>query len=168
MSKHRDRKAKEASAKERESGGGGNKPTIIMTPVTEAAAEAPDTQARSPPAIGSPTRETKKLARLRRRGKLDEFKRELVDEVCLAPAAVVCSFAKRSQPDMRVEEQVFKSCSAIANLNCNLDQPTPLSNVGAALVGIQLVAGCKYVPLCLFLEYVCDCGVRLSPVLESM
>jgi hypothetical protein len=38
--------------------------------------------------------------------------------------------------------QVFKSCTAIANLNCNLDQPTPLGNDGAALVGIQLAAGC--------------------------
>jgi len=97
MSKHRDRKAKEASSNQKESGGGVNKPTILKTLVTEAAAEAPDKQARSPPAMGSPTREAKKLARLRRRGELDEFKRELVDEVCLAPAVVVCSFAKRSQ-----------------------------------------------------------------------
>ena len=44
-----------------------------------------------------------------------------------------------------IVEQVFQSCSAIANLNCNLDQPTPLSNDGAAMVRKQLELGCTWV-----------------------
>lgn len=70
--------------------------------------------------LSSPLRNERKFARLRRSGKLAEFKRELVDEV-------------------------FQSCCAIANLNCNLDQPTQLSNDGAALVGKQLLSGCSWV-----------------------
>jgi hypothetical protein len=37
------------------------------------------------PPLASPLRNEKKLARLRRRGQLDEFKQELVDEVRHAP-----------------------------------------------------------------------------------
>ena len=95
------------------------------TPVAESAPHSP--AAPAPAGEASPSsplagagRDNKKLARLRRRGELAEFKRELVEEV-------------------------FRSCTAIANLNCNLDQPTPLSNDGAVLVGKQLVAGCSWV-----------------------
>jgi len=48
-----------------------------------------------------------------------------------------------SDPGVSAAAQVFMSCCAIANLNCNLDQPTPLCNDGAVLVGKQLAAGCR-------------------------
>jgi hypothetical protein len=76
--------------------------------------------AEAPVGTSMALRDNKKLARLRRKGLLDELKRELVEEV-------------------------VKSCCAIANFNCCLDQPTPLSNDGAALVGNQLLAGCCWV-----------------------
>jgi hypothetical protein len=76
--------------------------------------------AEAPVGTSMALRDNKKLARLRRKGLLDELKREVV-------------------------EDVVKSCCAIANFNCSLDQPTPLSNDGAALVGNQLLGGCCWV-----------------------
>ena len=118
----RERKAREAEARERQAKGikpprrGDKNPIEEEQSLEPARSQSPEV-AR---VLGSPLRHEKKLARLRRRGELDEFKRELVDEV-------------------------FKSCCDIANLNCNLDQPTPLGNDGALLVGKQLMAGCRCV-----------------------
>eukprot|EP00802_Teleaulax_amphioxeia_P011003 Tamp_11033.p1 GENE.Tamp_11033~~Tamp_11033.p1 ORF type:complete len:189 (+),score=36.97 Tamp_11033:55-567(+) len=147
MSSRRERKAQEAEGRARtEQGikppGHRNAP---MSPVAEVdsaqASRVQSPEARTASPLASPLRDEKKLARLRRRGQIDEFKKELVEEV-------------------------FKSCCNIANLNCNLDQPTPLSNDGAVLVGKQLSAGCRVLRR-LQRGCVCTLALRISRSLTT-
>ncbi len=80
MSSRRERKAKEAER---------TRPMSTVAEVESAQAsrvQSPEGKvATVAPPLASPLRNEKKLARLRRRGQLDEFKQELVDEVRHAP-----------------------------------------------------------------------------------
>jgi len=90
MSSRRERKAQEAEGRAlTEQGikppGHRNAP---MSPVAEVdsaqASRVQSPEARTASPLASPLRDEKKLARLRRRGQIDEFKKELVEEVCAA------------------------------------------------------------------------------------
>lgn len=161
MSSRRERKERAEDGRQRQAAGFKPPHRTAMTPVAEATSPTIESSPLASPSqasqLAGAARESRKLVRLRRKGDLTEFKRELVGEVRRCSPALPAAVQRRGEffPAAAGEErgdiaralwffwaQVFKSCTAIANLNCNLDQPTPLGNDGAALVGIQLAAGC--------------------------
>ncbi len=91
MSSRRERKAQEAEGRARVEQGikpPGHRNTP-MSPVAEVdsahASRVQSPEARTASPLASPLRDEKKLARLRRRGQIEEFKKELVEEVCASP-----------------------------------------------------------------------------------
>ena len=102
MSTRQERKAREEEGRQRQAAGVKPPRRGAMTPVPEATSPTGESSPLASPSQASPlagaARESRKLARLRRKGDLAESKRELVGEVrpaCLRFGPRSCSAARR-------------------------------------------------------------------------